>query len=95
MFTEPKQKRALFGLRPVTKDFAVGTKWPIEEIKVGRAAAEAESVAELATEVSEDRSVASRERGPSIDELISEDGTTFPPIFCSSQPVLTGANSAS
>jgi len=64
-------KRAIFGLRPVSKEFISGNKWPVEEIKLGKPAGE--ESADLANEIIEEKTT-NKEGGASIEDLISEDG---------------------
>ena len=58
-YVDAKLKRAVFGLRPVAREFSAGIKWPMEEIKIGR---------------TNEKAAANAMSGPNIDDIINEDG---------------------
>jgi len=66
-----KLRRAMFGLRPVTREFLGNGKWPIEEQRIVNAAKEGEAsmVDEMLKEFDQ-----TKEKGLSLDELITGNG---------------------
>jgi hypothetical protein len=65
-----KLRRAMFGLRPVTREFLGNGKWPIEEQKIAATKeGEASMVDEMLKEFDQ-----IKEKGVSLDDLISGNG---------------------
>ena len=62
-----KNNDAVFGLRPVSKEFIGGNKWPIEEIKITNEA-DANITDEMLKEFNQ-----IKEQGTTLDELITDD----------------------
>lgn len=70
MFTDPKLGRPIFGLKSVASSFIAGSKWPAEEIRLGRIIAEAEPEATL------EEPEETKEATPALDDLINETSTS-------------------
>jgi len=60
--------RPIFGLKAVASNFIAGSKWPIEEIRLGRIIAEAES------ENIHKEPEGTKEKASDLDDLINDNG---------------------